>query len=250
MELEGDGRRQLGARVAGAAQSLVEDGHALRERVREPRLFLAGDADDHVATRDERRIGRAHELDDALAETREKRLVEADRDALLHSAADDAPQDVVAPFVAGQDAVHDEKRDAAGMVGHDAQGARHRVARAVGLAGELLTELDQRSKGIGLEDRGDPLVDRAHAFEAHAGVDALRGERRQAAAFVHLVLHEDQVPVLHPAVALAAGAAVGPPAAELLAHVVVQLGARPAGSRGAGRSPEVVAPSEADNVVV
>ena len=152
--------RQLCARVAGAAQSLVEDGHALRERVREPRLLFAGDPQDHVAAREQRGVRRAHELDDALAEAREKRLVEADRDALLHSATDDAPQHVVAPLVAGQDAVHHEKRDAAGVVGHDAQGAGHGLTRAVGLAGELLAELDQRPEGVGLEDRGDPLVDR------------------------------------------------------------------------------------------
>ncbi len=93
-------------------------------------------------------------------------------------------------------------------------------------------------------------MDRRHPFEAHARVDALLGERRETAALVHLVLHEDEVPVLHPAVAFAAGAAVGPTAADLLAHVVVELGARPAGTRRAGRPPEVVAPSKAHDVVV
>ena len=109
----------------------------------------------------------------ALAERGEERLVEADRHALLHGAADDAPQHVVAALVAGQDAVHDEERDAAGVLGHGAQGARDGLARAVGLTPDSsLAELDQRPEGVGLEDVGDALVDRGDALEAHAGVDA------------------------------------------------------------------------------
>ena len=60
-----------------------------------------------------------------VAQARQERLVEADRDALLHGAADDAPQHVVAALVAGQHAVHDEEGDAAGVLGHGAQGAGH-----------------------------------------------------------------------------------------------------------------------------
>ena len=142
---------------------------------------------------------------------------------------------VVAALVAGQHAVHDEKGDAAGVLGHGAQGTGHRVARAVGLPRELLAQGDQRAKGVGLVDRGDALMDGGHALEPHAGVDALRGQGNEAAVLVHLVLHEDEVPVLHPAVALAAGAAVGPAAAVLLTHIVVELGAGPARAGGAGQ---------------
>ena len=177
VQLEGDGRRQLGAGVARAPQGLVQDAHALRQRAREARLFFGHDLEDRLARGEQRRIRLGHEVDDAVAEAREERLVEADRDALLHGAADDAPQHVVAPLVAGQHAVHDEKGDAAGVLGHGAQGAGHGLARAVGLARELFAQRDQRPEGVGLVDRRDALVDGGDALEPHAGVDALRGQR-------------------------------------------------------------------------
>ena len=80
------------------------------------------------------------------------------------------------------------------------------------------------------------------------GVDVLLGERRDRAVLVELVLHEDEVPELEEALALAAGRALGPAAADLLAPVVEELGVRPAGARAADR-PEVVRPVEADDAL-
>ena len=56
---------------------------------------------------DEPGVGGAHLLDDRVGERREEGLLDADGHGLLHGAADDAPQHVVAAVVAGQDAVHD-----------------------------------------------------------------------------------------------------------------------------------------------
>ena len=248
VELEGDLGRQLGAGIAGAAQSLVEDAHPLGKGVREARLLLGHDH--RLAAGQERRIGLAHEVDDPLAQARQKRLVEPYGHALLDGPPDDAPQYVVAALIAGQDAVHDQKGDASGVLGDSAQCPRHDLRGPVGRARKPLCELDQRPKGVGLVDRDDALMDGGDPLEPHARVDALRGQRREAAIRVHLVLHEDEVPVLHPAVALAAGGALGSPAAELLTHVEVQLGARPTGTGRSGRTPEVVAAPEMDDVVV
>ena len=56
---------------------------------------------------------------------------------------------------------------------------------------------------------------------------------------MELVLHEDEVPELEEALALAAGRALGAAAADVLAAVVEELGVRPARA-GAADRPEVV----------
>ena len=65
------------------------------------------------------------------------------------------------------------------------------------------------------------------------------GERRQRPVLGEVELHEDEVPELEEAVALAAGRAVGPVAALLGAAVVVELRAGPARAGRAGL-PEVL----------
>src|SRR6202171_2684877 len=67
---------------------------------------------------------------------------------------------------------------------------------------------------------------RRDSLEAHAGVDAFLGERGSHARLVAVPGDEDQVPDLEKAIAvLAVRPAVRPPAAVLLAPVVVDLGA-------------------------
>src|SRR6202521_2443378 len=89
--------------------------------------------------------------------------------------------------------------------------------------------------------------DRRNSLETHAGVDAFLGERGPHAGLVPIPCDEDEVPDLEKAVTmLAVGPAVGPPAAVLLAPVVVALGVRstrPGGTRG----PEVVLITKAPN---
>src|SRR5438132_5747304 len=87
------------------------------------------------------------------------------------------------------------------------------------------------------DDRGDSL-------ETHAGVDAFLGERRTHARFVPVPCDEDEVPDFEKAIAiLAVRPTIRPSAAVLLAPVVVNLGVRSAGTRGA-RRPEVVLVTE------
>src|SRR5207249_977325 len=65
-------------------------------------------------------------------------------------------------------------------------------------------------------------------------------ERRQRPVVGELELHEDEIPELEIALALAPGGAVWPAAAVLLAAVVIELRARPAWPR-IGCLPEVLA---------
>ena len=250
VELEGDLRGELGPGVAGAAQGLLEDAHALVEGAAEPHLLLVDDAADLRLRLDEGGVGAAHVLHDRVGEGREEGLLHADRDRLLHGAADDAPQHVVAAVVAGQDAVHDQEGRAARVLGHRPQGAHDRRRGSDLDAGQLRAALDQRPEQVGLEHVGDALGDARDALEPHAGVDAALGQRREVAGLVHVVLHEHEVPVLEVAVAVAARLAVGVVAAHLGAEVVVELGAGPAGAGRPGRAPEVVAAAEADDALV
>src|SRR6202171_5649328 len=91
---------------------------------------------------------------------------------------------------------------------------------------------------------------RRDSREAHAGVDAFLGERGSHARLVAVPGDEDQVPDLEKAIAvLAVRPAVRPPAAVLLAPVVVDLGVRPAGS-GRTRGPEVVLVAKAPDALL
>src|SRR5690606_35475693 len=78
-----------------------------------------------------------------------------------------------------------------------------------------------------------------------ACVDPLLLQRRQLARFILVELDEDQVPDLHEALAVAARAAVIPPAAELGPPVVVDLRAGPAGPHP--NLPKVVLLAQADD---
>ena len=95
------------------------------------------------------------------------------------------------------------------MVGEDPQRAVGLERLAVLLAAELLTERDQRRELVGLEHRLRALQDRGHAVESHAGVDVLRGQRRERVDRVLVELHEHEVPVLEEALVLAARQVVG-----------------------------------------
>ena len=72
---------------------------------------------------------------------------------------------------------------------------------------------------------------------------------RHGAVLLAVILGKDEVPELQEAVAVAAGLAVGTTAADLLAHVKVDLGAGTAGASGAS-GPEVVVLAQAGDVVL
>ena len=213
-------------------------------------VFLAGDdAVDELAVFDDLGIGRAHELDHAVDEAHEERVLDAEQPPVTHRPAQEAPQNVAAAFVARDDAVCDEERHGPGVIGDDAhRGIRLLTGPVVG-TGDLLGERHERAKDVGLEVRRDALEDRGDALESHTGVDARLGQRVQGAVFGAVVLHEHEVPVLQIAVAVAADGAVRAVAPEFGTLVVVELGARPART-GRPRRPEVVLGAHAHDALL
>ena len=217
----------------------LEEAHALAQRGAEALLLAGDDLRDELAVLDDLGVRLAHELDDALDEADEERVLDAEKTPVAHRAAQQAAQHVAAALVAREDAVGDQEGHRARVVGDDAQRGRRLLVGAVVGAGDLLGERHEVAQDVGLEVRVHALQDRGDALEAHAGVDVLLGQRHERAVLGAVVLHEDEVPVLEVAVAVAADRAVRAVAAELRALVVVELRARAARAGGAG-GPEVV----------
>ena len=188
----------------------VEELAAAVERAAEALLLGADPAHDRVALGRQRRVDRREHLDRALGEAAEVGRLEAEHAPLVDGAAHDPPQHVAAALVRGDDAVGDQLDRAADVVGDDPhRPGRGRVVGAVGAAGELGGEVDERPQQVGVEDRVDALLDRRHPLEAEAGVDVLRRQLAQRAVLVEVVGGEDEVPVLEEAVGVVAGAVVG-----------------------------------------
>src|SRR4029077_10623378 len=135
------------------------------------------------------------------------------------------------------------------MVGEHAEGDVGLRIGPIGFAGFFGKVLDQWLKSIGVENGARLRMndDRGDALEAHARVNPFLGKRGSNARLVPVPRDEDQVPDLEEAIAmLAVRPAVRPPAAVLLAPVVVDLGVRPAGPSRT-RGPEVVLVTKAAN---
>ena len=162
---------------------------------------------------------------------------------MTHRASHDLAQHVAAPFVAGDDAIGDEERACAHVVGDDA----HRRARSVGahvrLAAHRRDILQQRLEQVGVVVALDALQHRGDAFEAHAGVDGRGGQRHQRATGLPVELHEDVVPDLHHGTVVFHEVDLGTPAARPgVAHLPeVVLGAEFADAIGRQElAPQVV----------
>ena len=102
----------------------LEELHAALERLAEALLLRGEDAVDLLAVLDELRIRAAHLLDHGVGEPGQERRLHADAQTVLRSATDDAAQDVAAPLVRRRDAVADEERHAATVIGEHAMRLR------------------------------------------------------------------------------------------------------------------------------
>ena len=107
------------------------------------------------------------------------------------------------------------------MVGQHPQRPGNGGIRAVAAAGELLAQRKQGAEQVVLEDRRDALQQGGQPVEPRPGVDVLRRQRRERAVLTERVLHEDEVPVLEEALALAARSLVL--SAKLGAPVQIEL---------------------------
>ena len=165
---------------------------------------------------------------------------------MAHGAAHDPAQHIAAALVRGQDAVGDQERRRAQVVGdHPVVDAAGTVGSAVGDVGR---GLDQRPHQVGVEVVVLALQHRADALEPHAGVDRGAGQRVAGPVLVLLELHEDEVPDLDEPVAVLVGAARRA-TGDLRAVVVEDLRARAAGA-GRAHHPEIVGGGDADDALV
>ena len=134
------------------------------------------------------------------------------------------------------------------MIGHDAQREIRELVIAIVAAAQALSYLDEAMEDVGVEIGAHALHDGGHALEAEARIDVLLLERNHRAVFLAVKLRKDEVPVFEEAIAIAAGLAIRAAAANVLALVIVELGARTAGAGGAG-NPEVIVGAKARDVV-
>src|SRR5947207_14237512 len=94
--------------------------------------------------------------------------------------------------------------------------------------GEFSKTINNGAEDISVKDRFFALEHHTQAFQAQAGIDILPRQRRASAVEVLVELHEDQVPELKVALALAAGFTTGPPAAMLRTPLDVDVVVRSA----------------------
>ena len=250
VQLKGDIAREHSA-LGKRCQGLVQVDTAIVERRGEALLLGGDDTLDERDVLEQLGIGLAHLSVDLVDELGQEGALDAQQATVEHGTAEQTAKDVLATLVAGKDAVRDHKVDSTGVVGDDAQGAAGAgvIVGVIGLAADLLTELDEVLHQIAVVVSSLVLHDSGHALQAHARIEVAVRQLRHGAVLLAVVLGKHEVPELKEAVAVAAGLAVGTTAADLLAHVKVDLGAGTAGAGGAS-GPEVVVLAQAGDVVL
>ena len=127
----------------------VEHRRAGLERVAEALLLAAGDGEDGVGVAGQLGVGVAHDLDAGLDHRRQDQRVDAEHVGEVHGAAQDPAQDVAAVLVRGHDAVGDQERHGAGVVGEQAQGDVGEALGTEGPAGDLLGPVGEHRQRVG-----------------------------------------------------------------------------------------------------
>ena len=168
----------------------------------------------------------------ARHDAREERLAHAEHVPEVDRAPQHPTQHVAAALVAGQHAILDEERGGARVLRDHAQ-RPCRLGRAVGVIGVPGRRLGRRQHAaqlVGFVGRARALQYPRHAFEARAGVDVLRGQRLHRAVRVQVERHEHEVPDFEEVRRVEVDLPVGEAgfAVDVVAEVVVQLGARAA----------------------
>ena len=232
-------------------QGLVQVDATVVERRGETLLLGSDDTLDERDVLEQLGIGLAHLGVDLINELGQEGALDAQQATVEHGTAEQAAKDVLATLVTGENAVRDHKVDGTRVICDDAQGAASTgvIVGVIGLAADLLAQLDEVLHQIAVVVSGLVLHDGGHALQTHARIEVAVRQLRHGAILLAVVLGKDEIPELQEAVAVAAGLAVGAAAADLLAHVKVDLGARTAGAGGAS-GPEVVVLAQAGDVIL
>jgi hypothetical protein len=161
------------ARDRPRGSDLLEEPHAVCERLCEPLLLRGQNALDLTPVLDELRVDVSHSLDDDSREASEEGRVEPDPAAVLDRPANDPPQHVAATFVRRSDAVRDEERHGAAVVGEHAVSLRRDLGLPVPRPGLARDPAHDRLEAIRLVHGVDALEERRAALDPEPGIDVL-----------------------------------------------------------------------------
>ena len=178
----------------------VEHGEPALERPVEGLFFERERPLDASGVRPQFGISGLERRDDGRYQRGQKAVRIAEQFTVSNGAADQKPQHVPAIGVRGIDAVVDEKRDRARVIGDDVLpdallgGIERRLSR-LGLRG------DQIGKEIRVVHRSAAVANGKHSLEARARVDRLARKFRERTVGAAIVLLKDDVPDLDEAIA-------------------------------------------------
>ncbi len=229
----------------------IQVANAVIQGLVEAVLFPFNGLEDRLAVLAEFRISVAVGFDDGIRDFAHEGLFQTDLLTEADSAANDHTANVVAAHVARDNAVGNQERGGAAVVGNHAVRREVGVHFLFGLAGKFAKFRHGRGEEVGLIVGILVLEDGDDALEAHAGVDILVRKRDQGVLINAVVLHEDQVPQLHVTVAVAVHAAdmvrIVALLAVIRAHIHMNFGAGTART-GVGHFPEVLFTAEIHDV--
>ena len=241
--------RDVALEPRAAAERLglfIEDRKPALERLaKAPLLELERFGDQRLGAH-QFRIGLPHLAHQHRHELEHQRILGAEQLGMAHGATHDAAEHVAAAFVARKDAVGDQERARAQVIGDHPMRDLLRADRID--AGCVGHRLDQRAEEVDRIIVVRSLQHRGDALEPHAGID--RGPR-QVDALVRgdlLELHEHQVPDLDEAIAVGIGRA-GRSTRDMLAVVVEDLRTRPARADLA-HGPEIIRAGDTNDLAV
>ena len=224
MQLKGNIARKHSA-LGKRCQCLIQVDATVVERHGEALLLGGNDTLDERDVLEQLGIGLAHLSVNLVDELGQESALDAQQATVEHGTTEQAAKDVLATLVTGEDAIRNHKVDGTGVVGDDAQRAAGTgvIVGVIGLAADLLAQLDEVLHQIAVVVGGLVLHDGGHALQAHARIEVAVRQLRHGAVLLTVVLGKHEVPELKEAVAVAARLAVGAAAADLLAHVKVNL---------------------------
>jgi hypothetical protein len=247
VQLEGNRTREdRFARLPDPRELLLHHPESRVERFEKTLFLVQGNRVDVGGAPFQLGVGGRELPDDGGRHLMQKRSVESQLLPVAQGPPHDPAQDVSPPLVGGEDAVGDQERGCAGVVGDHPGGGILRRRFSVLHAAQTLDIRDDPPKQVGVIIARYSLDRGRQPLQPHPRVDARLRKGDPRTVFLLVVLHEHEVPDFEEPVAIAPHGTRGASAPRPLPLVVEDLGARPARSRGSHR-PEVVLLVEPDD---